>query len=357
MQHKHATFRIVLTSLWQEVRLPLLLLTGTFFGGALGYRLLYPEQSWTLIFYMTGITLATVGYGDVLGTEKTPLTAAYTLILMLAGMSMVVYGLSSVTAFIVEGRLSRLLMENRIRRKIARMQAHFIVCGAGTLGEHVIREMLNSHAKVVVIDSDLDHLNQLKEDYPDLIALHGDATDDEDLKEANIANARGLVAALSNDKDNLFLTLTARQINPALKIVSRAVDVNLHNRLKIAGADYIVSPNYIGGMRMASEILRPNVVGFLDRMLRGKDPSIRVSEVVIAPDSPYQGKRMGDVPIYAQTGLNMLAWSPTGKDDDICYNPGPDTRLDVGGFLLFIGNFEQIHKLEHLLGSPSSHFA
>lgn len=354
MHHKNATFRIVLASLWLEIRFPLLLLAGTFFGGALGYRLLFPEQSWTLIFYMTGITLATVGYGDVLGSEKTPLTAAYTLFLMLAGMSIVVYSLSSVTAFIVEGRLSRLLSENRIRRKIARMQGHYIVCGAGTLGEHVIREMLNSHEQVVVIDADLHNLEHLKEEYPDLIALHGDATDDADLHEANIANARGLVAALSNDKENLFLTLTARQINPKLKIVSRAVDVNLHNRLKIAGADYIVSPNYIGGMRMASEMLRPNVVGFLDRMLRGKDPSIRVSEVVIAAQCPYLNQRLGEVPIYAQTGLNMLAWSPTGKDDDLCYNPGPETLLLEGGFLLFIGNFDQIHKLEQLLEPSSS---
>lgn len=349
MQFKNATYRLVLSSLWEEIRLPLILLVGTFFGGALGYRLLFPEQAWTKLFYMTAITLSTVGYGDILGTENSPVAAWYTMFLMLAGMSMVVYALSSVTAFIVEGRLSRLLLENRIRRKIARMVGHYIVCGAGTLGEHVIREMLNSEEQVVVIDSDLDHLNHIKEEYPQLIALHGDATEDDDLIEANIANAKGLVAALSNDKDNLFLTLTARQLNPHLKIVSRAVDIHLHNRLKIAGADYIVSPNFIGGMRMASEILRPNVVSFLDRMLRGKDPSIRVSEVVIAPNSPYLGKPLKEVPIYAKTGLNILAWSPTGKDEALAYNPGPETILLAGGYLLFIGNAEQHKQLEDLL--------
>ena len=106
---------------------------------------------------------------------------------------------------------------------------------------------------------------------------------------------------------------------------------------------------------MASEILRPNVVSFLDRMLRGKDPSIRVSEVVIAPNSPYQGQRLGEVPIYEKTGLNMLAWSPTGLDQDLIYNPGPDTVLESNGFLLFIGSFDQIHKLEKLLGASSKH--
>jgi voltage-gated potassium channel len=349
--YKQATLRIVFRSLWEEIRIPFLLLIGTFFGGALGYHLLYPDQSWTLIFYMTAITLSTVGYGDVLNTDKSPIAAWYTIFLMLAGMSMVVYALSSFTAFIVEGRLSHLLLENRIRRRIARMEGHFIVCGAGTLGVHVIREMLNSNEDVVVIDANLERLSLLKAEYPKMVALQGDATHESDLLDANIHKARGLVAALSNDKENLFLTLTARQINPHLKIVSRAVDINLHKRLKIAGADYIVSPNFIGGMRMASEILRPNVVGFLDRMLRGKDPSIRVSEVVIEEKSPALGKRLGQLPIHEKTGLNLLAWSPTGQNEDLNYNPGPETVLIAGGFLLFIGTLEQKQKLEKLLAS------
>ncbi|PIQ23604.1 potassium channel protein [bacterium (Candidatus Blackallbacteria) CG17_big_fil_post_rev_8_21_14_2_50_48_46] len=349
MTLKHHSLRTVIRSLWDEISLPFLLLFFTLMGGALGYRILFPEESWTRLFYMTAITLSTVGYGDILETDQHPLAAWYTMLLMLAGMSMVVYALSSVTAFIVEGRLSHLLLENRIRRRIARMNGHYIVCGAGTLGVHVITEIQNSKEQVVVIDADLERLNRLKEEFPDLIALHGDATNELDLQEANIAQAKGLVSALSNDKENLFLTLTARQMNPDLKIVSRAVDINLHKRLRIAGADYIVSPNFIGGMRMASEILRPNVVTFLDRMLRGKDPSIRVSEVLILPESPYIGKYLKEVPIYEKTGLNMLAWSATGKNEDLQYNPGPETVLRAGGFLLFIGNNEQRKKLEHLL--------
>lgn len=349
MSVQHHGFSSILKSLWQEIQLPCGLLFFTFIGGALGYKLLFPEVSWTRLFYMTAITLSTVGYGDILGTEQKPLAAWYTMLLMLAGMSLVVYALSSFTAFIVEGRLSHLLLENKIRRKIARMKGHYIVCGAGTLGVHVIQEMLHSQEQVIAIDMNLERLKSLKKDFPELIVLQGDATQESELMAANIAQAKGLVAALNNDKENLFLTLTARQLNPQLKIVSRAIDISLHQRLRIAGADYIVSPNYIGGMRMASEILRPHVVSFLDRMLKGKDPSIRVSELVIAANSPVIGKRLADIPIYEQTGLNMLAWSPTGQSEDFIYNPGPDTQLKAGGVLLFIGNPEQIQDLEELL--------
>lgn len=245
MSIKHHSFRFIVQSLWREIRLPFSLLFCTFIGGALGYKFFFPEVSWTRLFYMTAITLSTVGYGDILGTEQKPLAAWYTMFLMLAGMSMVVYALSSFTAFIVEGRLTHLLLENQIRRKISRMKGHYIVCGAGTLGVHVIQEILHSREQVIVLDTDRDRLNWLKEKFPDLIALHGDATLEADLMEANIAEAAGLVAALSNDKENLFLTLTARQMNPELKIVSRAIDISLHKRLKIAGADYIVSPNFL----------------------------------------------------------------------------------------------------------------
>jgi voltage-gated potassium channel len=346
---EHHFLKTFSLALWRELRLPFFLLLFTFLGGSLGYRLLFPGENWTRLFFMTAITLSTVGYGDTLGVEQNPLAAWYTMLLLLAGMSMVVYALSSVTAFIVEGRLTHLLLENQIRRKIFSMKSHYIICGGGTLGVHVIQEMLAAGEKLVVIDSSLERLQWLKEQFPQLIALRGDATQEADLLEANLAGARGLVAALGNDKENLFLTLTARQINPELKIVSRAIDVHLHKRLKIAGADYIVSPDLIGGMRMASEILRPHVVSFLDQMLRGRDLTHRVSELTIAATGPAAGKQLGDFDIHARTGLNMLAWSDTGRPEDFSYNPGPETPLRVGGVLLFIANPTQIQALTQLL--------
>lgn len=335
--------------LWQELRLPLSLLLCSFLGGSLGYRLLYPQEPWHKIFYMTAITLSTVGYSDVFETGRHPLSTAYTMLLLLVGMGTTVYAASALTAFFVEGSLGMLLQQSNLKRKIARMRHHYIICGGGTTGIHVIREMTRCKVAFVVIDTSAERIQNLRQEFPDLVGVVGDATLDEVLLDAGVQLAQGLVASLTNDKDNLFLTLTARQLNPEIKIVSKAVDVNLRRRLEIAGANYIVSPNFIGGMRMASEMLRPNVVSFLDRMLRGQQDDIRVQEVVVGAQSPHVGKNFGMVKIFTHTGVQILALLQPGKNQDYQYNPGPDALLQDGTVLLFIGDVQQQAKLQALL--------
>lgn len=349
MNIKQTYWYMALELLWKELQVPLYLLFITLAGGAVGYKLLFPDKAWYHVFYMTAITLSTVGYGDILGTDNHPLTAWYTMILMLFGMGMVVYAISAVTAFFVGGNLAELINLTTRKRKIYAMRNHYIVCGAGSTGIHVIKEMLSCEAPVVVIEQDEERIQALKKQFPDLLYLSGDANQEEILAEAQIREAKGLVAALHDDKDNLFLTLTARLMNPNLKIVCKAIDLSIRRRLETAGANYIVSPNFIGGMRMASEILRPNVVTFLDRMLRGQEANMRVGEVTIPTNSHAVGKTLAYLEIYHHTGLNILAYSHSGKDSDYHYNPGTELKLDAGGVLLFVGTPQQQQQLQELV--------
>lgn len=325
--------------LWQELRVPIFLLVMMFVGGATGYHFFYPQEPWYRLFYMTAITLSTVGFGDVLGTEHNPWAAWYTMALTLMGMGIVVYSVSSVTAFFVGGNLTQVIQFAIRKRKIDHMQDHYIVCGAGSTGVHVIQEMHVCKVPFLVIEQDEARLQELREEFPDLIYLVGDATHELLLEEAQIERAKGLIAALHTDKDNLFLTLTARLLNPRLRIVSKAIELGITRRLQTAGADYIVSPNYIGGMRMAAQVLRPNVVSFLDRMLRGQEQSMRVGEVLVPVDSPCVGKTLGELDVYAHTGLNVMAYLDPSQADYL-YNPGPDTQLEAEAVLLVVSTPE-----------------
>ncbi|HAZ13476.1 MAG: hypothetical protein A2X86_13180 [Bdellovibrionales bacterium GWA2_49_15] len=338
-------------TVWTKLRLPFLLSFLTLFGGSLGYHLLYPHEPWWRLLYMTSITLSTVGYGDIFQVEHSPTATLYTMVLMLAGMGLVLYSISTITAYVLEGQLGELFLVQSMRRRVARMKGHYIICGAGETGIHVISEMVHSKHEFVVLEADTAKRDKIRGLFPDCCVLVGDATSDELLKEAKIESAHGLVAALSNDKDNLFLTISARMLNHEIKIVSKAIDLTLVGKLKTAGADYVVSPNFIGGMRMASEILRPHVVTFLDGMLRGKDKSARIEEVVVAKSSPFCGKSLQESRIYEECGLYIMALKSPGGAADFIYNPPLETRLNAGTVLLFIADKNQHKKIHNMFAT------
>ena len=331
--------------IWKEVRVPLFILTMTLFGGASGYLFFFPEESWLKSFYATAITLSTVGFGDILGVEQSVGAQIYTVILIFLGMGVVLYSTSLITAFLLEGRLSEHFVKQSILRKAGGMNQHFVVCGLGETGYHVLKEIQDSGKQVVVVEASEDKFHELRKEFPDLAVIVGDATSDEVLAEANIENAAVLVATLGNDKDNLFLTFTARMLSPGLKIVSKVVDVCMEKKIKNAGADYVVSPYSIGGMRMASVALRPNVVSFLDRMLRGNQ-SVRVGEFVVPEGSELVGKTLHSADIYSRVGVNVVAFSPEHNSEQFVYNPSPETEMKAGSVLLFVCNSEQQHQLE-----------
>ena len=239
-------------NIWKQIRFPILLIIYCFVGGSLGYKLLFPEAAWDHIYLMTAITLSTVGYGDYLGIDKNSWAIYYSIFLIFVGMLSVMYAISIMTAFLVEGKLISLFKKNRMKTKVAQMENHFIVCGAGPTGIHVIREMITTLTPVVVIEIDPKHNQELRQEFPEILLIEGDALKDAVLLEAGIRKAKGIVASLASDKDNLVLTLSARTLNENIKIVTQVTDLHLQNKFHHAGANYTVCQSFYGGMRMAS---------------------------------------------------------------------------------------------------------
>lgn len=325
--------------IWNKIKLPILMLAGALIFGVVGYSLIYPDAPLEKIIFMTGITLSTVGYGDVLNIESNSIAIYFTMVLMIVGMGAVLYSISYVTAFIIEGNLRNIFYVESMKRRAKKMKDHYIICGVGKTGIHVVAEMHETKQDFIVIEMNPERIKAVQEISPNAVIIDADATDDHIFDEVNLKEAKALVATLSNDKDNLYLTLSAKMHNPDLLVVARAFDLGMFDKLKKAGADYVVSPNYIGGMRIASEILRPHVVTFLDKMLRAKDKSIRVEESVIPNDSDYVDKSIKELHFFKKTGVNIMGVASDGQAYD--YNPSPDYKFKSGDVILYICNNKQ----------------
>jgi voltage-gated potassium channel len=341
----------------QRLQLPAFLLIAIFVVGTAGYMMIATmtdeEWTWLQCSFMTAITLSTVGYGDVLGLDGNVSATLYTMVLMLVGMGIVLYSISIITAFLVEEGYSVIFQEHKMLKQISHMRNHYILAGGGSTGIHVAGELRTSGENFVVIDHDQDKLDKLADEMPKANVLLADATEDQALLKAGIEHATGLVACLANDKDNLYLTVTARILNPDIKIVARAVEDEVQKKLQRAGADAVVSPSFIGGMRLASQILRPNVVTFLDRMLRAGDSSTRVSEINIQPGADLNGKTLRDSRIQEETGLLVVGVLEGGTDEYI-YNPKADYVLKQHSTIIVIGPTDAICKLRDMAGELQS---
>ena len=316
-------------------------------GGTAGYWVIGDGRwHWFDCLYMTIITVTTVGYGETLpGMQEAEGGREFTILLLVFGTGVLVYFASTITAFIVEGELKRVLAKNRLRKRIKRMKDHIVVCGAGSTGGHIIEELLKTGAAVVAIDRDEQELRELADKYPkaNFTYLVGDATDDDVMVQANLPAARGLVAALSGDKDNLYLVVATRQAAPHVRIISRCTELGHVDKLKRAGADSVVSPNFIGGMRMVSEMVRPSVVRFMDDMLRDKRAAYRIEEVTVGAGSPLDGKSLAEADVRGRFGMGVIALK--AGDDPWTYNPEAATRMRTGMVLVVVGSAEQVKRL------------
>jgi voltage-gated potassium channel len=315
-------------------------------GGATGYWLVGDGRwPWFDCMYMTVITITTVGYGETLpDMDKVAHARTFTMMLLVFGTGVLVYFASTITAFVVEGELKSVLAAQRLRKRIKKMKDHFIVCGAGSTGRHIIKELLSTDRSVVAIDMNEAELKEIAEDYPkaNFSYLVGDATDDEILEQCNLVGARGLAAALSEDKDNLYLVVATRQINPNCRIIARVAELSHIERLKRAGADSVVSPNFIGGMRIVSELVRPSVVKFLDEMLRDKTAAMRIEEVTIEAGSELEGKSLREADVHKRFGMNVLA---VKIGDRWTYNPAAEHVIKTAQVLVVIGTADQVKQL------------
>jgi voltage-gated potassium channel len=318
------------------------------FGGGMGYYAIGDGQ-WAFgdCLYMTVITITTVGYAEVLkGMEHVQYARAFTVLLLIFGTGSIVYFASTVTAFIIEGDLRNVLFASKLKKRIKRMKDHVIVCGAGSTGRNVIEELLATGVAVVAIDMREEELKDIATKFPkaQYSYLVGDATDDDIMAQCNLPTARGLVAALSSDKDNLYLTVSARQTNASARIIARCAELSHVEKIKRSGADAVVSPNFIGGMRMVSELMRPAVVRFLDDMLRDKRAAFRIEEVLFGEGATALGSTLRDARIRERFGMTVLA--VRGKDNgEWTYNPDASEKLGPGMTLVVLGSPEQVASL------------
>ncbi|MFO0710692.1 MAG: potassium channel protein [Sandaracinus sp.] len=317
--------------------------------GASGFHVIGGDHwSWGDCFYFTIITLSTVGFGETLtGLHEHPYARLWTVGLIVLGSGTLVYFVSTLTAFIVEGDIRDAFRRNRMRQVIDKLEGHYIVCGAGTTGIHVIEEFIQCHVPFVVVDRSRHRLSELHErfDRPSHRFLYvvGDGTDDHVLEEAGIARCRGIVAALSEDKDNLFVTVTASALNPKARIIAKCVEVSARPKLLRAGARAVVSPTQIGGLRLASEAIRPTVVEFLDLMLRDPNQNLRIEEVTIPESSSLVGLPIRDTNIRQKTkGLVIAVRFADGR---FAYNPEPGLVLEHGSTLVVLAEVAEMRKL------------
>jgi voltage-gated potassium channel len=323
-------------------------------GGATGFWML-GHGRWRFFdcVYMTIITLSTVGFGELNQMHEVPGARALTVGLIVSGVGALAYMQSNLTALLVEGVIGQALRRNRMRKQIAALSGHIVVAGAGSTGKHVIDELIATRTPFVVIDRSEPHLMRMNDALEGkMLFVHGDATDDHVLLAAGIKCARGVVAALTHDKDNLFVTISARSLNPSLRIVAKVVEDDASPKMLKAGATAVVSPTQIGGRRMASELIRPEVTEFLDQMLLDKDKNLRLEDVTVGEHSVMIGMALKDTPIRRETRLLVVAMRE--MDRSFVYNPDPNYVIRAGTTLIVMGAAEAVIKLRKMVAENSA---
>lgn len=320
--------------------------------GAGGYHVLGAGR-WPFAdcLYMSIITLSTVGFGELLpGMNATPWARPWTVLLILLGSGSLVYFASTFTALLVEGDLRGAIRRRRMGRSLEGLVDHVIVCGIGSTGIHVGDELKASHTPFVVVETDLERIERAGATLgAELLYVLGDATDDHVLELAGIRRAKGLIAALHEDRDNLFVVITARSMSDRLRIVSKAVDQDNVAKLRRAGADAVVAPALLGGARLASEMVRPSVVQFLDRVMHGREEGLHIEEIPVTEDSPVAGRKLADAGLRESIGALVIGLRYL--DGNNVFNPPATAVLHPGVVLIVLVRLSEVDALRRLLSA------
>ncbi|MBC8182430.1 NAD-binding protein [candidate division KSB1 bacterium] len=323
---------------------PIVMLLIIILAGTLGY--VFIEQ-WSLFnsFYMTVITIGTVGFHEV--AEMSQDGRIFTVGLIIFGIGVGGYAIASLTSLIVEGHIRSLIRGKKMEKQIIQLKNHVVVCGYGKTGTEIIEELKKLKQQFVVIEKDEHKVEELKEHGQ--LVLFGDATEDEILEKAGVSNASGLIASLPHDADNVYVVLTAREMNPKLRIIARSIDDKSCKKLMRAGADKVVSPYSIAGRRMARLLLTPGIVDFLEVMVQSSELELKIEEVLLHKSSPFVNKQLRESNIKAETKGAMVIGIKK-SDGKVIVNPPGDILLEQGITLYVIGNNAQVEKLSEMAG-------
>ena len=324
---------------WIAAAVPFILLA----LGTIGYKGLGTDDwTWFDAMYMSAITVTTVGYG-----ETHPLTDGgrlFTIFFLFGGVFLLFYAATEMIRTVVSGQFQKVLGREGVKHALEEVRDHTIVVGLGRMGRFVCMEFERQKMPYVIVDRDQALLDEIA--YAHGIPLHGDATEDDVLKRAGVERAKVLVTVLPSDADNLYITLSARVVNPSLLIVARAESEAAEPKLRRVGANQVVSPYVIGGQRVAQAVLRPTVGHVLEQATRRGTGDYLIEEVVVRPASPLCGKNLRDSAIGQGLGIVVIAIKePDGK---MLYNPKGDTTVKAGYILVAVGHAEQMLELERL---------
>ena len=321
-----------------------LVLAGILVAGTIGYWLIGGRQdSFLDTLYMTVITVSTIGFYEVIDLSANPAGRAFTIVVAVSGVGLMAYVVTSLTALLVEGELTQSFRRRKMERIARNTKDHCIVCGMGGVGVHIANELSATGRPQVTVDSSRDNIDRALATFRDEIFVEGDATDNDTLLKAGIENAMGVFAVTGDDNQNLVISLTAKQLNPRVRVVARCNDIKNGEKMRKTGADEVISPDFIGGLRMASEMVRPTVVSFLDIMLRDRERNLRVEEIPV-PES-YAGQPVSALQLTKYPHLLLLA---IRRQDGWEYNPAGDYVIGSGSTLVFMTTPEAREKLARL---------
>jgi voltage-gated potassium channel len=319
--------------------------------GTVGFLVVDPDAGLIRAFFMTAITLTTVGYGEEIAID-TDGARVFTAVLILTGMGVTLYFVSTATAFVLEGQLGHVFRRRKMERDLASLTGHLIVCGSTRTARYAARELAAVERTVVLVVGSREEAQEVGADLDDVRVVLGDPTDDDILRAAGIERASGLIACSESDNHNVVITLTARQLNPRIRVVSKLQDIEQEQKVRKVGANSVVSPQHIGGLRMASELIRPTVVDFLDTMLRDRDRNLRIDEFVVPAGSPAVGSPLREAGLERVPGILLLALRHV--DGSWVYNPPRDHNVDAGETLIFLGSPHDARQIRDLLGDADA---
>ncbi len=320
----------------EQLKIGIILIVLVILIGTFGYETIEPDFDLLDSFYMSVISITTTGFKEV-----KPLSDSgklFTIFLIITGVLSIAYTGGKAAQILIEKEFFR---RRKMFKSVGKLKNHYIVCGYGRMGKQICETLAVNKKPFVVIEKDPKEIVHLSES--EMLFIEGDATNDEVLLAGGIENAKGLVAAIQSDAENVFTTLSAKELNPDVYVVARAIEEGTESKLRKAGADRVVKPYELGGSRMVQLLLRPGVMDFIDVVARQKTSSIHLEEIELLENSKLVGKKLSETNI--RRDLNIIVVGITRKDGNLIYNPKSDTVFELGDKLIVIGDYDNLETL------------
>jgi voltage-gated potassium channel len=313
-------------------------------SGMVGYCLIVEGTTWFDGLYMTFVTVTTIGYSETINIENNMAGRAFTMLIALFGIGILSYAFSNLAALIIESDFSKQMKRKKMEKEIKKLKNHYLICGASNVGLHIASELEKTQRPFVIGDLDAELIEELNDQYTYGKVLQGDCTQEAFLMQMGIEDAKGMFITTRDDHNNIIICITAKQLNSSIKIISHSEAMENEKKLQSVGADKVISPSFIGGLRMTSEMVRPTVTTFLDEMLRDTNRNLRIEEVSI-PEK-YLDQPLSSLPLK---GLNQTLVLAIREGSTWEYNPSQDYLIKAHSRLIAMTSPEELHKLEESL--------